>query len=284
MPAQGKYADARVTSYERNGLTFQVTDAGPLDGPVVVLLHGFPQRATSWRAVAERLNEAGFRTIAPDQRGYSPEARPRRRRDYLLAELVADVAALIDVLGDEPVHLVGHDWGANVAWCVASSRPELVRTLTALSVPHPAALKRAMRSRDQARRSWYIAAIQLPVLPELALNSGRADRLWRSSGMTEEMVQRYRSEIVETGALHFALQWYRALPLKNPRGLGGRTRVPTTLVWSDRDVALGRLGAELTASYVVADYHLEVIEGASHWLPEEQPDRVAAAILARIHG
>lgn len=272
-----------LTEYTRAGLTFDVTDSGPVDGEVVILLHGFPQRATCWSQVSDRLDRAGYRTLAPDQRGYSPRARPRRRRDYRLSELVADVAELVDRVGG-PVHVVGHDWGANVAWCLAASRPELVRTLTALSVPHPRALKRAMRQWDQARRSWYIAAFQLPLLPELALRSRAADRIWRRSGMTAEMVEHYRREIVDDGALRPALGWYRALPLGDVPGLGARVEVPTTLIWSDRDVALGRAGAELTVEYVRADYVLDVVEGASHWLPERSPDRVTAAVLARIGG
>lgn len=274
---------SRVTEYARSGLTFDVVDSGPLDGDAVVLLHGFPQRASCWEQVAARLHEAGYRTLAPDQRGYSPRARPTRRRDYRQSALVDDVAELIGRTGG-PAHVVGHDWGANVAWCLAATRPELVRTLTALSVPHPRALKRAMREWDQARRSWYIAAFQLPLLPELLLRSRAGDRIWRRSGMTPQMVQRCRREIVDAGALRPALGWYRALPLGDVRGLGGRVEVPTTLIWSDRDVALGRRGAELTGEYVRADYRLDVVEGATHWLPEQCPDRVATTALARIRG
>lgn len=280
--ASGRYLTERLTSYTRAGLEFDVVDSGPLDGPIVVLLHGFPQRAGSWDAVRARLNDEGLRTLAPDQRGYSPGARPPRRRDYTIGQLVADVLALFDAAGAEQVHLVGHDWGANVAWSVASVRPDRIRSLTAISVPHPAALMRAMRTYDQARRSWYIGGFQVPWLPEKVLTGPRADRIWRDSGMTDEMVESYRREIVEDGALHTALHWYRALPLSRGRHLGGRTKVPTTLVWSDGDVALGWTGAQLTREHVTDEFVLDVVAGASHWLPEERPDRVAGAVLHRI--
>lgn len=280
--ASGRHLTERLTSYSRADLVFDVVDSGPLDGPIVVLLHGFPQRAGSWDAVRARLNDEGLRTLAPDQRGYSPGARPPRRRDYVTGQLVADVLALIDAVGAEQVHLVGHDWGANVAWSLAAVRPDRLSSLTALSVPHPAALVRAMRTFDQARRSWYIGGFQLPWLPERVLSSRAADRIWRDSGMTDAMVDRYRREIVEDGALHTALHWYRALPLFRGRHLGGRTRVPTTLLWSDGDVALGWTGAQLTHEHVTGEFVLDVVAGASHWLPEERPDRVAKAVLHRV--
>ncbi len=273
----------RLNTYARDGLVFDLLDEGPLDGPVVVLLHGFPQRATSWAKVAPLLHARGLRTIAPDQRGYSRSARPRGRSAYRMAELVEDVVALVEELGGQPVDLVGHDWGAGAAWSVAAAHPDLVRTLTAVSVPHPVAMARALRTGDQLRRSWYMGFFQLPWLPELLLGRPRvAAKFLGGTGMSSEAIARYRSEIVGDGALPGGLGWYRALPLSNA-GTGGRVRVPTTHVWSDGDSALGRLGAELTASYVVdAPYQLEVLEGVSHWIPDEAPERLAAIILARI--
>ena len=275
-------ASARIATYTHDGLVFDVRDDGPLEGPVVVLLHGFPQTSTSWRAVVPHLHAAGLRTLAPDQRGYSPGARPPRRRDYRLDHLVGDVAALVDAAGQESVHLVGHDWGAAVAWSLAASRPEVVRTLTAVSVPHPRAMAQALRTPDQARRSWYLGMFQLPLVPEQVLSSPLGDRFLASSGMTPELVGRYREEIVRGGALPHALGWYRAIPLSSPGGLGRRVRVPTTHVWSDHDTALGRRGADLTASHVLADYRLEVYEGVSHWIPDEQPERLAESVLRRV--
>lgn len=274
----------RLTSYTHDGLTFDVLDAGPLDGDVVVLLHGFPERAGSWDAVARRLHAEGLRTLAPDQRGYSPGARPPRRRDYRASALTGDVEALIDRVGG-PVHLVGHDWGAAVAWTLAARRPDLVRTLTAVSVPHPAAFLRAMVTSRQGLRSWYMGFFQLPWLPERAARrpGGAFDRLMRASGMRQAERERCRREIVDDGALPGALNWYRALPLS---GRAERTvpdvTVPTTFVWSDRDGAIDRRGADLTARHVAAPYTFEVLEGVSHWIPTHAPDALADAVLARL--
>lgn len=272
----------RIASFTNDGLTFDVRDEGPVNGTPVVLLHGFPQTSTSWAAVAPLLHEAGYRTIAPDQRGYSPGARPRRRTSYTLARLVGDVTALIDRLG-APVHLVGHDWGAAVGWAVAASHPERVRSLTAVSVTHPGAFVRSLRSPDQLRRSWYMAFFQLPLLPERALASpGLAARFLRGAGMGRDGVRRFHDEMIVGGALPGGLGWYRALPLGSPALLRRRVAVPTTMVWSDGDVALGRRGVELAQEYVEADYSLVELAGVSHWIPEEAPEALAGAILDRM--
>ena len=276
----------RISSFAHDGLTFDVRDVGPLDGPVVVLLHGFPERATTWRDVAPLLHEAGLRTIAPDQRGYSAGARPPRRRDYRIQRLVGDVTALIGEVqrtAPGPVHLVGHDWGAVVGWFVAARHPELLRTWTAVSVPHPRAYGEAMLG-PQALRSTYIGFFQLPFLPELAARRGGPfEAALRRSGMTEEEVRRFRTEMVADGALGPALNWYRAIPFSADRSMLDPTvTVPTTFVWSDRDVALDRKGAERTGRYVDAPYTFVELEGVSHWIPTQAPDALAAAVLARV--
>lgn len=273
----------RISSFTNDGLVFDVTDEGPIEGEPVVLLHGFPQRATSWRHVAPLLREAGLRTLAPDQRGYSPGARPRRRWDYATRRLAGDVVALIEEIG-QPVHLVGHDWGAAVGWLTAADHPSLVRTLTAVSVPHPAAFTWALTHSDQWRRSWYMGLFQLPWLPERLLTTRRASGMLRAGGMDAEAVERFRSEVVADGALTGGLNWYRGLPFNDPRGVGRRVEVPTTLVWSDRDVALGRAGAERTKHFVTEPYSLVVLEGVTHWIPEEAPEALAEAILDRVRG
>jgi pimeloyl-ACP methyl ester carboxylesterase len=273
---------ARVTGFERAGLTFDVRDDGPLDGEPIVLLHGFPERATTWRFVAPVLNAAGYRTLAMDQRGYSPGARPKRRRDYKMQELVADVVELIDRVGGE-AHLVGHDWGAAAAWAVAAQAPRSVLTLTAVSVPHPAAFFRSFVKSGQGLKSWYMLAFQLPVLPEV-LGRRYLDRFMQKGGMTADEGARVRSEIIEDGALPTALNWYRALPFNDPRSSQVKVVVPTTMVWSTDDVALGRWGVEHTESWVEAPYRLVVLEGVSHWIPTQAPDALAEAILERVSG
>ena len=273
----------RVSVLEHDGLGFDVLDEGPLDGTPVVLLHGFPERSSTWRLVAPALHEAGLRTFAMDQRGYSPGARPRGRRSYRMHHLAGDVAALVDRIGS-PVHLVGHDWGSAVGWAVAGRFPDRVLSWTAVSVPHPAAFARAMKDPAQRRRSRYMAMFNIPVLPELTARKpgGRFDRSMRRAGMTEEEVARFRTEIVEYGALRHALGWYRALPLTRPGATDFRVTVPTTLVWSTRDVAIDRAGVDATAEWVDAPYEVVVLEGVSHWIPTQAPEPLAAAILARV--
>lgn len=276
-------AAARIPTYAHDGLSFDVVDEGPLDGEVVLLLHGFPERASSWRLVAPLLHAHGYRTIAPDQRGYSLRARPSRRRDYRTELLVADAAALVERVG-APVHVVGHDWGALVAWSLAMARPDLVRTLTALSVPHPAAFLRAAVTSRQGLKSWYLGLFQLPGVPErLAARPGGVLDAWmRRGGMTAADVDRFRTEIVEYGALPGGLGWYRALPFLDRRRVGGRVTAPTTMVWSDGDAFVGRAGVEASEAYVDAAYELVVLTGVTHWIPTQAPDAAAEAILERI--
>jgi len=273
----------RLLRYRHDGLTFDVRDEGPLDGDPVVLLHGFPERSTCWREVVPLLHPHGLRTYAPDQRGYSPGARPPRRRDYTMDRLEADVVGLIESIG-RPVHLVGHDWGASSGWLVAAHRPELVRTWTAVSVPHPAAFRRAMLTSRQAFASWYMAAFQLPGLPErLAVRpGGRFDKGLREGGMTEADIDRFRREIVDDGALTGGLNWYRAMPFTHQGTLAEPVAVPTTLVWSDGDVAVTRASVDRCADHVTGPFELRVLEGVSHWIPTHAPEAVADAVLSRV--
>ncbi len=274
-------APERLEELAHDGLRFRVRDAGPLDGVPVVLLHGFPQTSSSWDAVAPLLHEAGYRTYAPDQRGYSPGARPWGRLAYRSSKLVGDLLAVIDAIGS-PVHLVGHDWGGAVGWLAASHHPDRLLSFTSASTPHPGALVASLVRSDQARKSWYMGAFQLPVLPERELSSPKAAKMLRAGGMSPEAVERYQHEIVEAGALTGALNWYRALPFTNPLASRSKVDVPSTLVWSTGDVALGRKGAELTEQFMAADYELVVLDGVSHWIPEEVPEALTEAVLRRI--
>ncbi|QXV56795.1 alpha/beta fold hydrolase [Amycolatopsis sp. TNS106] len=272
-------AARRIATFDHDGLVFDVRDTGPLDGAVVVLLHGFPQTGASWTDTAAQLHQRGYRTIVPDQRGYSPRARPRGRFAYRSGRLVADTVALIETLGSGPVHLVGHDWGAVAAWSTAARRPDLVRSLTTVSVPHPGAFLRAMLTSDQLARSYYMFLFQLPWLPEFVLRRlpRVLDRTLTGTGMTPAQIEQVRRDIVRGGALTGGLNWYRAMPFQHPAALRTRVTVPTAHVWSDGDTALSRRSAELAGQYVDAAYRLEVLTGVSHWIPEE-----AAATLADI--
>jgi pimeloyl-ACP methyl ester carboxylesterase len=272
----------RLTSYTNDGLTFDVSDTGPVDGPRVVLLHGFPQRATCWEGVTRALNRWGYRTFAPDQRGYSPQARPRTRASYRLGALVEDVRALIGAVPG-PVHLVGHDWGAAVAWTLAAEHPAELRSLVSVSVPHPRAYVRSLLTSTQAARSWYAAAFQVPLVPEATarLLPALVETGLRRSGMPEPAVERVRREVLDDGALGPALGYYRAFGLGGTGGPVQRVQVPTTHVWSDGDAALTRAGAERTGEYVDAPYRLVVLPGLSHWIPDEAPEQLAQIIDQR---
>lgn len=271
-----------MRTFERDGLTFDVRDTGPRDGDAVVLLHGFPQDGSAYDDVAPLLAAAGLRVLVPDQRGYSPGARPPGRAPYALPELVDDVAALIDAAGVARAHVVGHDWGGSVAWAFASRHATRTATLTALSTPHPAALRGAL-PYGQALRSWYMAAFQVPRVPERRLLADDGDALLRAllgSGLPDVQARHYVARMLEPGALTAAIGWYRALPLAG-RTHVGRSRVPTTYVHGAADPFFAPRAATDTARYVVAPCRALRLE-AGHWLPETCAEDVAAAVLDRV--
>ena len=269
-----------MQQFSRDALTFDVTDTGPADGPVVVALHGFPENRSSWLAVTPLLVDAGLRVLAPDQRGYSPGARPLRRRSYVMSELVADVLALVDASGAAKVHLVGHDWGGGVAWAFAHAHPDRLHTVTSLTTPHPRAFAKAMVVGTQALHSWYMAMFQLPFLPEAAITARGGANFRRGlvkSGLTEEAADRYATPLRDRAAARAAVNWYRGLPLS--RAPKGKVTVPAMYVYATDDQFLGRKAADLTADYVAAPYRYEVLEGRTHWLPEEAPEDVARLLV-----
>jgi pimeloyl-ACP methyl ester carboxylesterase len=266
-------------------LSFDVRTDGPDDGPPVLLLHGFPQTSLSWSAVTPLLAEAGLRTYAPDQLGYSPGARPGEVEAYALPNLVQVTADLMTALDVPVAHVVGHDWGANVAWALAAWHPDRVRTLTAVSVPHPTAYTLAYRADpEQRERSGYIRLFWRAGEAEEVLMADGARRLRRvldapDSGVPAEAVDVYVSQLSAPGALTAALNWYRAM------SSGTRVdpvEVPTTYVWSDGDVAVGRTAAEACADQVTGDYRFVELPGISHWVPEQAPEQLARAVLDRI--
>ena len=273
-----------LESYTANGLTFDVADT-PGSGDPIVLLHGYPEHKESWSAVTPALAAAGHRVLAPDQRGYSPGARPKGRRAYATGELVADVAALADAAGLDRFHLVGHDWGGAVAWAFAQQRPERLATVTSLAAPHPAAMLRSMMTSSQALHSWYMAFYQLPWLPEASVRSTRGAAAFRRtlvrSGLPAEQAEEYLRLLLD-GAATPAINWYRALPFSARAAARGRITVPTLYVYATADFALGRKAADLTARYVDGPYRYEVLEGVSHWIPEEAPQRTAELVLEHV--
>ena len=274
----------RITSFTRQGLTFDVLDQGPEDGPVVLLLHGFPQDARGWDDVAARLNAQGLRTLAMDQRGYSPGARPTELAAYRREELSGDALALADEAGAERFHLVGHDWGGVLAWDIALRAPQRVTSLTVLSTPHPTALGHALKTPEQVKKSWYIGIFQIPAAPERLL-AGRVGTLTRRAGIPGEAAERYGRRFATADDLRGPINWYRAMLRKD--GVTGKNAgnsiitVPTTFVWGNRDPALGRTAAEETQVYVHAPYEFIELD-AGHWLPEREAPAVAEAIVDRI--
>ena len=275
-----------MDQYRRGDLVFDVIDAGPEDGPIAVLLHGFPQLNTSWNAVIPRLTAKGYRCLAPNQRGYSLGALPTRVRDYLFTESMEDVRALIDAVGAERVHLVGQDFGAAVVWQAALDMPDRLLTATPLCVPHGTGwLKSFARSR-QALASWYIYFFLLPGVSERLLlgkdNSGSGlSRLLQWKGQTREAADRDARAMTEPGRLTAALNWYRGLALADMRGWSHNfiTSVPTMYVWPDGESTIMGAGARACGDYVKCEYRFEILHGVSHWTLDEAPDAVAELLL-----
>jgi pimeloyl-ACP methyl ester carboxylesterase len=272
-----------VEHFANDGLSFDVTDipaAGDGTAETVVLLHGFPEDRHSWDAVALRLAAAGYRVLAPDLRGYSPAARPTARAAYTLPHIAADVLALAEAAGAERFHLVGHDWGAALAWYVAGTHPGRLLSLAASSVPHPQAFYRALATSRQAAMSWYMAAFQVPWLPErlMSLRGGAVMReVLVRTGLDAASVGRYARRAANPAALRGPLNWYRALPFE-ARVRTPEAEVPTLFLWGDRDRFICRAAAELCGQYVTGGYRFEVLQGASHWLPEEEPAKVSVLL------
>jgi len=274
----------RLSEFSHDGLWFDVVDSGPLDGPVIIALHGFPQRASSWAGVTPWLSDAGYRVLAFDQRGYSPRAQPPAVEDYRLDRLADDVLALADAVGSTTFHVLGHDWGGMVAWYLASRDPDRVLTVSVASTPHPRALIAALAG-PQALRSWYMGVFQVPGLPERvfrARGGAVARRFLTASGASAAAVEAGVDLLADPATARGALNWYRAsrLPVQPP---ASRVRVPTLYVWSDEDAALGGQAALLTARWVTGPYRFEILTGVSHWIPEERPAELARLVLDRIH-
>ena len=267
-------------SITANDLTFDVTAYGPEDGEPVIALHGWPQTSRSWAAVVPDLVDAGMRVFAPDQRGYSPGARPEGVEHYATATLALDVIAIADALGLTTFHLVGHDWGAAVAWTVAAHHGERLRSLTAVSVPHLAAYGWALANDpDQQQRGAYIGLLRQEGKAEHVLLENDAERLramYQGVVPDEDEYVRFFSQ---DGALTGGLNWYRAM--RGDLASLPAVTVPTTYVWGSSDLALGRAGAERCHEFVTADFRFVELDGG-HWLPEEKPADLAAAIIDRV--
>ncbi len=277
-----------------DAVSLRVVRAGPVGGPPVILLHGFPEGWYGWRKQIAPLARAGYRVWVPDQRGYGPSDKPARVSDYHIDRLADDVLGLLEAATIEaglpagtPVPLVGHDWGAAVAWWVALRDPERLQRLAILNVPHPVVMDRALRtSLRQILRSWYIVFFQLPCLPEglarafdHAFMLGALRRSGRPDTFSDEDLDHYRAAWGEPGALTAMLAWYRSAARSRPRAPRPRVGVKTLMLWGCRDTALGEELAQPSID-LCDDGRLVLVPEATHWIQHEEPERVNAELLA----
>jgi pimeloyl-ACP methyl ester carboxylesterase len=270
-----------------NGIRLHVVLAGDPAGQPVVLLHGFPEFWYGWRHQIPALSQAGFRLILPDQRGYNLSEKPMGVGSYALADLVKDVLGLIDHFGYRQVDLVGHDWGAAVAWQTATVFPERIRRLVIMNVPHPAVMATYLaKSPAQVLRSWYIAFFQVPgladrllrmqnyaVLGHLLVGSGKAETF-----SADDLVE-YRKAWSQPGSLTAMINWYRAIARHRPAfAVDPRIHLPTLMIWGKRDVALGF--AMVRPSFELCDQcRLRIFDEATHWVQHDASDQVNQVLI-----
>ena len=270
------------------GLTFDALVAGDSGAPLVLLLHGFAESMHCWRAQVNVLAAAGYRAVAPSQRGYSPGARPDTGEplNYHINRLMDDAMAIAAAAGygERRFHLVGHDWGASLAWQIADQHPERLASLTILSRPHPLAFARALEMPDgeQRRRSGHHRTF---LEPDAGPNILADDAHWlrtrlAKNGVPAAAIEGHLSVIGSPQAMEAALAWYRARGVRHAPV--GPTRVPTLFVWGDQDDTVGRAAAEATAEFIAAPYQFEVLPGVGHYAADQVPERVSAVLLAHL--
>ncbi len=268
-----------------NGVTLHVVQAGPTEGPLVMLLHGFPEGWYSWRRYIQPLAEAGYRVWAPDQRGYNLSSKPAEITAYRLDILARDILGLIDAAGSEKAVVIGHDWGGTVAWWLAMQYPQRVERAVIINAVHPLVWIRGLRGNlAQCFRGWYLRFFQLPRLPEALMRRNQwaalAASLTGSSHQgtfTEEDLAVYRAAWSKPGAITGMLNWYRAIWQQTPSFGDGRVSVPVGLIWGTQDRFAG---VDLARqSVALCDQgKLDLIEDATHWVHQEQPEPVTRLI------
>jgi pimeloyl-ACP methyl ester carboxylesterase len=270
------------------GLTFDALVAGERGSPLVLLLHGFAESMNCWRAQVAALAAAGYRAVAPSQRGYSPGARPDTgdSANYHIERLMDDAMAIVGAssYGDRRFHLVGHDWGGSIAWALADRFPDRLASLTVLSRPHPNAFNRAlqMQDGDQAQRSRHHKAFLEPGAADLLLadNAKWLRERLSAGGVPSASIEQHLSVLGNKAAMEAALTWYRARgAIRSPLG---PIRVPTLYIWGDADDTVGRVAAEATGDFVTAPYRFEVLAGVGHFAADQVPDRVSELLLGLV--
>ena len=271
-----------------SGLAFDAWIEGPADGELVLLLHGFPQSRHTWREQVRALAAAGYRAVAPDQRGYSPGARPDPGdlANYHFDRLVGDALDIAAICADprRRFHLVGHDWGGQVAWGVAARHPRRLASLTILSRPHPTAFIAALEAPDgeQKHRSRHHRAFLDPATTHLLVEDGarRLRRNLMAAHIPAAAIDDYVSVLGNPAAMEAALAWYRAQV--GLRASLGSVAVPTMYIWGDADETVGRMAAEGTASYVSAPFRFEVLPGIGHFSTDQAGPRITELLLDQI--
>lgn len=265
---------------------FDALATGPADGEFVLLLHGYPEFADCWSEELTALGAAGYRAVAVDQRGYSPGARPGEIADYVVDNLVSDALGFAESQGADRFHLVAHDWGGIVAWALAGSHSDRLKSFTVLATPHPQALHAAIQSdQDQYNRLEYVRFFRAQVGgAEQAILADGGSRLAAAYGgaVSDDLVARNVKRLSEPGALTAALSWYRAVATDDLDIPAGRVSAPTLYIWGSEDRALGRVAAESTEKWVDGPYRFVELPGASHWLPEESADQVIPLLLEHL--
>ena len=278
-------------SFQNGAVDLHAVAAGPREGPVILLLHGFPEFCYGWHRQIEPLAVAGFRVVVPDQRGYNLSSKPSGVAAYALTELVSDVIAIADQLGQEKIFLAGHDWGAAVAWTAALLHPQRIAKLAILNVPHPSVMRKFLGTDPrQLLRSWYMFFFQLPWLPEAlfsAFNFGVGSRaLLRSSRpgtFSEDDLVQYRAAWSQPGALTGMINWYRALFRARLKFPDKTVRVPIRILWGERDAFLLPEMAHESLRYCT-NAELFTFANSSHWLQHEEPARVSELLVDFFRG
>lgn len=271
-----------------NGIELHTVQAGPADGPAIILLHGFPEFWYGWKNQIPALAAAGYRVIAPDQRGYNLSDKPRGIVAYNLDQLAADLIGLIDSTGRSGVHLIGHDWGGAVAWWAANKHPQRFERMVILNVPHHRIFgQHIARSRAQRRKSWYFVFFRLPILPEITMRLVGLRAFGKGQPgcpFTSEDFARYKAAWAQPGALRGMINWYRAIQRSPPERLPGhRIEVPTLLIWGKRDAFLGHEMAQPSID-LCDDGRLVFFDDATHWVQHDKPDEVNQLLLDFLAG
>lgn len=293
-PAEAPGDSIRTEWVDAGDMRFEVHACGdPRADHLALCLHGFPEHAFSWRFQLPLLARLGMKVWAPNQRGYGGTTRPRGVRAYRIEELLADVAALVDASGCRRVTLLGHDWGGAVAWFFAMRAVRPLERLVVMNLPHPALMRRALRtSRAQRRRSWYALFFQVPWLPEWLLRRRGARAIGEAfrgmavdpSRFPDEVLEVYRTSALQPGALTAMLNWYRAARrLRDEDFEAPPLRVPTLVVWGEEDAALGVELLDGTEE-LVEDLTVRRLPGVSHWVQQEAPEKVNAILEAWLTG